>query len=136
MSGGSFIVSPNRDLSVIETTRRHDLVSIPGCFTPSEVLEALDAGADAAKLFPASVLGPGFVRAMLSPLPDVRLIPTGGVTSSNAADYIDAGAWAIGVGSELVGRDVLGADGLELLSARARSFAVSVRSGESNESKP
>jgi 2-dehydro-3-deoxyphosphogluconate aldolase / (4S)-4-hydroxy-2-oxoglutarate aldolase len=136
MSGGSFIVSPNRDLRVIEATRRHDLVSIPGCFTPSEVLEALDAGADAAKLFPASVLGPGFVRAMRSPLPDVRLIPTGGVTSSNAAEYIAAGAWAIGVGSELVGRDVLGTDGLELLSARAKSFVVSVRSGESNESKP
>jgi len=136
MSGGSFIVSPNRDLRVIEATRRHDLVSIPGCFTPSEVLEALDAGADAAKLFPASVLGPGFVRAMLSPLPDVRLIPTGGVRWSNAGDYIAAGAWAIGVGSELVGRDVLGPDGLELLSARARSFVVSVRSEGANESKP
>ncbi len=88
------------------------------------------------KLFPASVLGPGFVRAMRGPLPDVRLIPTGGVTSSNAADYIAAGGWAIGAGSELVGRDVLGPDGFELLAARARSFAVSVRSGESNESKP
>ena len=130
MSGGTFIVSPNRDLRVIETTLRHDLVSIPGCFTPSEVLEALGAGADAAKLFPASVLGPGFVRAMRAPLPDARLIPTGGVTPTTAADYIGAGAWAVGVGSDLVGPQVLGPDGLEALSARAKSFVASVRSGE------
>ena len=126
ISGGSFIVSPNRDVDVIEATRSHDLVSIPGCFTPSEILEAFSAGADAAKLFPASVLGPGFVRAMRGPLPDLRLIPTGGVTTATAADYIAAGAWALGVGSELVGRDVLGPDGLDLLSTRAKSFVASV----------
>lgn len=133
ISGASFIVSPNRDLRVIEATRRHDLVSIPGCFTPSEILEAFDAGADAAKLFPASVLGTGFVRAMRGPLSDLRLIPTGGVTSSMAADYIAAGAWAIGVGSELIGPEVLGRDGLDRLSDRAKSFVVSVRSREVNE---
>ena len=129
MSGGCFIVSPNRDLHVIEATRSHDLVSIPGCFTPSEILEAFSAGADAAKLFPASVLGLEFVRAMRGPIPEARLIPTGGVTASTAADYIAAGAWAIGVGSELVGREVLGPDGLELLSTRAKSFVASVGTG-------
>src|SRR6476620_6354691 len=86
-AGASFIVSPNRDVSVIEATKRLNLVSLPGCFTPSEIVEALNAGADAAKLFPATSLGPGFVKALAGPLPRVRTVPTGGVTAELAREY-------------------------------------------------
>jgi 2-dehydro-3-deoxyphosphogluconate aldolase / (4S)-4-hydroxy-2-oxoglutarate aldolase len=126
-SGAKFIVSPNRNAAVIQTTKRHGLVSVPGCFTPSEIVEALDAGADAAKLFPASCLGPGFVRAMRGPVADVRMVPTGGVTPELAREYRAAGAWAVGVGSELVGADALKPGGLERLTERAAAFVAAMR---------
>lgn len=125
-AGARFIVSPNRDLRVIEATKRLDLVSIPGCFTPSEIVEAIDAGADAAKLFPASSIDPSFVRALLGPLPGVRIVPTGGVTAERAAALMKAGAWAIGTGSDLVGADVLAPGGMERLGARARAYVAAV----------
>lgn len=128
-AGARFIVSPNRDFRVIEATRRCNLVSIPGCFTPSEAIEAIGAGADAIKLFPASSLGPSFVRAMRGPLPDIRLVPTGGVTMTTAREYLEAGAWAVGVGSELVGADVPGLNGLDRLRERAKAFVDATRSG-------
>jgi len=126
-SGARFIVSPNRNASVIKTTKRLGLVSLPGCFTPSEIVEALDAGADAAKLFPAQSLGIDFIKAMRGPLPDVRLVPTGGVTPEAARSYIVAGAWALGVGSELVGKDVISDEGFESLRRRARAFTEAVK---------
>jgi 2-dehydro-3-deoxyphosphogluconate aldolase / (4S)-4-hydroxy-2-oxoglutarate aldolase len=136
-AGARFIVSPNLNAQVIEVTKRLGLVSLPGCFTPSEIVEALDAGADAVKLFPAQSLGPGFIRAMRGPLPNVRMVPTGGVTPETAGTYIDAGAWALGVGSELVGpvpKDVLPKDvwndaGFETLRRRASDFAMAARGG-------
>jgi Entner-Doudoroff aldolase len=127
-SGATFIVSPNRNRSVIEMTKQRGLVSIPGCLTPSEIIEAMEAGADAVKLFPAGSLGPGFVKALRGPLGAVRLVPTGGVDSELARQYISAGAWALGIGSELVGADVLSVGGIERVEARARAFvAASVK---------
>lgn len=120
-AGASFIVSPNRDLRVIEATKRLDLISLPGCFTPSEVVEAINAGADAAKLFPANSLGPGFLKALRGPLPQVRTVPTGGVTPELAREYFAAGAWAIGAGSELLGKNF---DDLTGLQARAAAFVA------------
>jgi Entner-Doudoroff aldolase len=125
--GARFIVSPNRNASVIETTKRLGLVSLPGCFTPSEIVEALDAGADAVKLFPAQCLGVDFVKAMRGPLPNLRVIPTGGVTPEAARGYIAAGAWALGVGSELIGKDVMNDRGFESLRRRAADFAEAAR---------
>jgi len=126
-AGASFIVSPNRNVNVIAETARRDMVSLPGCFTPSEILEALDAGADAVKLFPAISLGPGFVRAVRGPMRDLRMIPTGGVTPQTARDYRAAGAWAVGIGSELVSADALTDGGLERLKSRARAFVEAMR---------
>jgi 2-dehydro-3-deoxyphosphogluconate aldolase / (4S)-4-hydroxy-2-oxoglutarate aldolase len=120
--GGQFIVSPNRDLKVIETTKRLGLASFPGCFTPSEIVEAIDAGADAVKLFPAVSLGVNFVKALRGPFPDLRVVPTGGVTPDAAREYLAAGAWAVGAGSELIGKDVMRPGGLERLRARAAEF--------------
>ncbi|MGE0132245.1 MAG: bifunctional 4-hydroxy-2-oxoglutarate aldolase/2-dehydro-3-deoxy-phosphogluconate aldolase [Blastocatellales bacterium] len=128
-AGARFIVSPNRNAKVIGTTKRLDLVSLPGCFTPSEIVEALDAGADAIKLFPAKCLGLDFIKAMRGPLPNVRMIPTGGVTPEAARSYIAAGAWALGVGSELIGKDVMTDDGFETLRRRAADFVEAVQGG-------
>ena len=123
-AGARFIVSPNLNLAVVERTKTLGLVSLPGCFTPSEIVTAIDAGADAAKLFPASALGVGFVRALRGPLPKVRVVPTGGVTPEIARQYFDAGAWAVGVGSELVSNDVFAQGGLDRLRVRAIAFGV------------
>ncbi len=125
--GARFIVSPNRNASVIETTKRLGLVSLPGCFTPSEIVEALDAGADAVKLFPAQCLGVDFIKAMRGPLPDVRMVPTGGVTPEAARGYVAAGAWALGVGSELIGKDMMNDKGFESLLRRAVDFVEAAR---------
>jgi 2-dehydro-3-deoxyphosphogluconate aldolase / (4S)-4-hydroxy-2-oxoglutarate aldolase len=127
--GACFIVSPNRNLSVIKATKQRGLVSIPGCFTPSEIAEALDAGADAAKLFPASCLGPGFVRALRGPMRDIKLVPTGGVTPQLAREYRTAGVWALGIGSELIGADPLSPGAIEQIAARARAFVAAAAMG-------
>lgn len=126
--GGSFIVSPNRNVKVIQATKQRNLVSVPGCFTPSEIIEALDAGADAAKLFPAVSLGPAFVRSVRGPMPDVRMVPTGSVNPETGREYIKAGAWALGVGSELVSTDALKPGGMERLAARAAAFVAAIKS--------
>jgi Entner-Doudoroff aldolase len=122
--GGQFIVSPNRNRGVIEATKRLGLVSLPGCFTPSEIVEALDAGADAIKLFPVQPLGLDFVRAIQGPLGGIRPVPTGGVTPEMARQYFGAGAWAVGVGSELLGRELTGEASLERLRLRALEYAA------------
>lgn len=119
-SGASFIVSPNRNVSVIKATVAAGMVALPGCQTPSEIVEAVAAGAQAVKLFPAEVLGPAFVRALRGPLPNVRMAPTGGVTPAIAAQYRAAGAWAVGVGSDLVGR---GGDAVDALAIAAQAAA-------------
>ena len=123
-NGGQFIVSPNRDLAVISQTKQLGLISLPGCFTPSEIVEALQAGADAIKLFPAQPLGQEFLRAVHGPLPGVRLVPTGGVTPEKARAYFAAGAWAVGVGSELLGRDYTSDPSLDALRRRASEYTT------------
>lgn len=127
--GARFIVSPNRNVNVIATTKRLGLVSLPGCFTPSEIVEALDAGADAVKLFPAQCLGLDFIKALRGPLPNIRIVPTGGVTPEAARSYIAAGVWALGVGSELIGKDALNDKGFEALRQRASAFVEAARGG-------
>ena len=126
-AGAQFIVSPNRDIAVIEQTKKLDLVSLPGCFTFSEVVEAVNAGADAAKLFPATSLGPAFVKALRGPLPQIRTVPTGGVTAELAREYFAAGAWAIGAGSELIGKDLFAESGLEKLRQRTSAFINAIK---------
>ncbi len=123
-AGARFIVSPNMNPAVIRASRERGLVSLPGCFTPTEIVAAMEAGADAAKLFPAASLGPEFLRALRGPLPAVRVVPTGGVTPDSARAWFDAGAWAVGVGSELISRDALAPGGLDRLRLRAAAFAA------------
>ena len=121
--GGTFVVSPTVDAEVIATAIDIGLSPLPGAYTPTEALTATRLGAAAVKLFPAETLGPAFVRALLAPLPDLKLVPTGGVTLARAREFAEAGAWAVGVGSPLVS----GTQDLDSLASRAAAFVATMR---------
>src|SRR4029079_9526374 len=101
-AGAQYVVSPVFRREVIAACHERGVAAAPGCFTPTEILDAHDAGADIVKVFPATALGPQFIKDVRAPLPQVRLMPTGGVTLDNAGEWIRAGAVAVGVGSALV----------------------------------
>jgi len=123
-AGASFIVSPDGNREVIEATLRAGLVSLPGAYTPTEIVQVQRWGADAVKLFPASSLGPQYVRAVRAPLPDLRLVPTGGVRLDDLPAYWQAGAWAVAIGSELVNASRIKDPSLVELRTVAHAFAV------------
>lgn len=125
-AGGRFIVSPNTNPNVIAKSIALGLLSFPGAFTPTEILRAIDAGAHAVKLFPAHSLGANFVRAVRAPLPAIRLVPTGGVTPESARDYRQAGAWAVGIGSELLGKEKFSDEQIKRLTERAQEFVAAM----------
>jgi 2-dehydro-3-deoxyphosphogluconate aldolase/(4S)-4-hydroxy-2-oxoglutarate aldolase len=102
LAGAEYIVSPVVNLDVIRLCRRYDKVVMPGAFTPTEVLAAWEAGADVVKIFPADVGGPAYLRAIRGPLPQVRVMPTGGVDLNTAEAFLKAGACCLGVGGALV----------------------------------
>jgi len=102
LAGAEFVVSPTVNLDVIQLCRRYDKLVMPGAFTPTEILTAWQAGADIVKVFPADVGGPAYLKAIRAPLPQVRLMPTGGVDLQTAAEFLKAGACCLGVGSQLV----------------------------------
>src|SRR5438034_4019863 len=102
LAGAEFIVAPTLNLDVIRLCHRYDKLVMPGAFTPTEILTAWEAGADIVKVFPADVVGPAFFKALRGPLPQIRLMPTGGVELSTSAAFLKAGACCLGVGSQLV----------------------------------
>src|SRR5207253_7744819 len=102
LAGAEYIVSPTLNLDVIRLCQRYDKLVMPGAFTPTEILTAWEAGADVVKVFPADVVGPAFFKAVRAPLPQVKLMPTGGVDLTTAAEFLKAGACCLGVGSQLV----------------------------------
>lgn len=126
LAGARFIVSPTLSERVIETCRRYGIASIPGAYSPTELLRAWECGADLVKLFPATGLGPQFVRDVLAPLPQLKIVATGGVTLDNAPDFIRAGARAVAVGSSLVDRASVAAGAFDVLTDRARRFREAV----------
>ena len=101
-AGAEYIVSPTVNLDVIKLCQRYDKLVMPGAFTPTEILTAWEAGADIVKVFPADVVGPAFFKALRGPLPQIRLMPTGGVDLNTAAAFLKAGACCLGVGGQLV----------------------------------
>jgi 2-dehydro-3-deoxyphosphogluconate aldolase / (4S)-4-hydroxy-2-oxoglutarate aldolase len=102
-AGAEFLVSPGFSAAVVETAAAHGKVAIPGALTPTEVMAALEAGARVIKIFPCgSVGGPKYLKSLRAPFPEPHFVPTGGVNVSNAAEYIAAGAFALGVGADLV----------------------------------
>lgn len=127
LEGADFIVGPTLNLDVIRMAHRYDKAVMPGAFTPTEILTAWEAGADIVKVFPADVGGPAYLKAIRGPLPQVRLMPTGGVDLSTAAAFLQAGACCLGAGSALVDPKLVQSGDLASLTSRARQFAEIVR---------
>ncbi len=129
LAGADFVVSPTLDLELVALCNRYSIPTAPGCQSPTEILAGWEAGADFIKLFPASFGGPDLVKAILAPLPQVRIIPVGGVDLNTAADFIRKGAAALGVGSSLVSQKLLDAGDMGELTRRAAAFIEEVRKG-------
>jgi 2-dehydro-3-deoxyphosphogluconate aldolase / (4S)-4-hydroxy-2-oxoglutarate aldolase len=130
-AGATFVVGPVFRPDVIAACHEHDVPVLPGCFSPTEILAAHDAGADIVKVFPATMLGPQFIKDVRAPLPQVKLMPTGGVTLENAGDWIRAGAVAVGVGSALVDAGAIASGQFHVIAANARRLMASVDAARS-----
>lgn len=125
-AGAVYIVSPSTDLDVIRLCSERDVPVMPGAFTPTEIETAWRAGADFVKLFPAGIVGIPYLKAIRAPMPDVPIVPTGGVDVDNAADWLRAGAVALGVGSKLVLKDALAAGDYARITDTARRFLANI----------
>ena len=125
-AGAEFVVGPTVEPDVIDACNRHGTLVAPGAFTPTEALSAYEAGADFVKVFPASTGGPGHLSSIKGPLPQIPLMPTGGVDADNAGDFVRAGAEVVGAGSALVPGDAVAAGDFETITANARAFTEAV----------
>ena len=130
-AGASFVVGPVFRPELIRICHERDVAIAPGCFSPTEILSAYEAGADIVKVFPATSLGPQFIRDVRAPLPALKLMPTGGVSLDNAGDWLRAGAVAVGVGSALVDGRAVDENRFDLITANARRLAASVLAARS-----
>jgi 2-dehydro-3-deoxyphosphogluconate aldolase/(4S)-4-hydroxy-2-oxoglutarate aldolase len=126
LAGAQFLVSPVLSLPTIELAHRYDVAIMPGCLTPTEILAGWQAGADAIKVFPATTFGPGYIKDVKAPLPQVKLLPTGGVSLTNAGEWIKAGACAVGVGSALLDARAIDEGRFDVIAANARTLVASV----------
>ena len=129
LAGAGFVVAPTLNLAVIALCNRYSIPVMPGCFTPTEMLTAWEAGADMVKLFPAEIGGPALLKAIRAPLPQLEIVPVGGVTLDTAADFIRSGAAALGVGSSLVNQKLLDTGDMTELTRRAAGFIEEVKKG-------
>ncbi|PYS45652.1 MAG: 2-dehydro-3-deoxyphosphogluconate aldolase [Acidobacteria bacterium] len=128
LAGAQFIVSPALNLDTISCCHRYSIAVMPGALTPTEVVQAWTAGADFVKVFPAGAMGgANYIKSLKAPLPQIELVPTGGVSLKTAADFIRAGASALGVGADLVDTKALGEGRADLITERARQFVEIVR---------
>jgi 2-dehydro-3-deoxyphosphogluconate aldolase / (4S)-4-hydroxy-2-oxoglutarate aldolase len=125
-AGAQFLVSPTLNLDVIAAGHHDDVPVLPGCFSPTEILAAWNAGADLVTLFPATALRPTYVRDVHGPLPHIKMVPTGGVSLENAAEWIRAGASALGVGSALLDADALAARDYGVIRDNAKHLVAAV----------
>ncbi len=127
-AGARYIVSPVFDAEVLAVAHAHNVPALPGAYTPTEILAAHHAGADLVKVFPADLLGPGYIRSVLAPMPFLELMPTGGVTPQNVGQWMGAGAVAVGLGSALVDPKLVSAGDFDVITARARTVTDGVAS--------
>jgi len=125
-AGASFVVGPVFRADVIAACHERDVPAMPGCFSPTEIFAAHECGADIVKVFPATALGPQFIKDVRAPLPHIKLMPTGGVTLDNAGDWIRAGAVAVGVGSALLDGKAIDQGAFDVITANARRVVASV----------
>ena len=129
LAGAQFVVCPTLDVRTIALCRRYAVPVMPGAYTPTEILTAWEAGADIVKVFPASVGGPEYIKAVKAPLPQVRLMPVGGVDLNTTAEFIRAGCDLVAVGGALVDQKLLDAGGFAAITERARRFREEVERG-------
>jgi len=135
LAGAQFVVSPALNVETISCCRRYSVAVMPGALTPTEVLQAWTAGADFVKVFPAGALGgANYIKSLKAPLPQIELVPTGGVSLKTAADFIRAGASALGVGADLVDTKALSEGRADLITERARQFIEIVRAARAEKS--
>src|SRR5213080_4463168 len=127
LAGAEYIVAPTVNVDVIRLCQRYDKLVMPGAFTPTEILTAWEAGADIVKVFPADVVGPAFFKAMRGPLPQIRLMPTGGVDLTTAASFLRAGACCLGIGSQLVEPKAVHERNFDRIRDLARQYAAVVQ---------
>ena len=128
LAGAQFIVTPTLNVNLIQLAHRYSTVIVPGAATPTEILAAWNAGADMVKVFPAAQLGGSeYLKALRGPLPQILLVPTGGVNLQNAGAFIKAGATALGVGGELVDKKAVKEKTFEVITENTRSFLKAIR---------
>jgi 2-dehydro-3-deoxyphosphogluconate aldolase/(4S)-4-hydroxy-2-oxoglutarate aldolase len=127
LAGAEYIVAPTVNLDVIRLCQRYNKLVMPGAFTPTEILAAWEAGADIVKVFPADVVGPAFFKALRGPLPQIRLMPTGGVDLTTAAAFLKAGACCLGIGGQLVEPAAIAAGNFDRLRDLARQYVAIVQ---------
>jgi len=127
LAGAQFLVTPTVALDVIEVAHRYGVPVIPGAMTPTEILSCWEAGADMVKVFPASVLGPAYIKAIRGPLPQIPLVPTGGITADNAGEFIRAGAALVCAGGWLVDKKAVAEGRWDVLTENARRLVEAVR---------
>jgi len=127
LNGAEYLVAPTLNLEVIRLAQRYSKIVMPGAFTPTEILTAWEAGADIVKVFPAEVVGPAFFKALRGPLPQVRLMPTGGVDLNTAAEFLRAGACCLGLGSQLVEPKAIAERNFDRIRDLARQYVDIVK---------
>lgn len=128
LAGSEFIVTPTLNLDTIKLCRRYGKPIMPGALTPTEILTAWEAGGDIIKVFPAGQLGgASYLKAVLAPLPQVRVAPTGGVNAGNAADYLAAGAVGVGVGGNLVSKQAVQDKNWSAITEEAKQLVAAVQ---------
>jgi 2-dehydro-3-deoxyphosphogluconate aldolase/(4S)-4-hydroxy-2-oxoglutarate aldolase len=127
LAGAKFVVSPSLNGETIKMTHRYDVMAIPGALTPTEILSAWDYGADIVKVFPATELSPKYFKDIKGPFPQIRLLPTGGVSIDNAGEFIKAGAFAVGVGTNLLDKEAIANDKFEIITEKAKKLIANVK---------
>lgn len=125
-AGAQFVVSPITSMAVIEMCHRYDVAVIPGALTPTEIMTAFQAGADMVKVFPAKDLGPGYIKDILAPMPQLKLVPTGGVDLKTIPDWLAAGVACLGVGTALCKKELIEARDWKAITDLARQFVQAV----------
>ncbi|MBI5809321.1 MAG: bifunctional 4-hydroxy-2-oxoglutarate aldolase/2-dehydro-3-deoxy-phosphogluconate aldolase [Ignavibacteriales bacterium] len=134
-AGAKYVVSPILKKEIIEVVHEYDAVSMPGCFTPTEIYSAYEFGADVIKVFPADTLGMQFFKGVLAPMPFLKLMPTGGVTLTNAGEWIKAGAVAVGVGTALLNKEAIENENYSVLTDNAKLISKSINDALNMEKK-
>lgn len=125
-AGAKYVVSPILKKEIIDTAHKFNVPAMPGCFTPTEIQYAFELGADIVKVFPADVVGMEFFKAILAPMPHLKLMPTGGVTLTNAGNWLKAGACAVGIGSALLDKEAIKNENYSKLTDNARLIMKSI----------